>query len=199
MPSIPPGSASTGSGRTADALVQSQGSALVQSQGSALVQSQGSALAQSQGSASQAVPAQPSRAPLVAALVALAAVIGAGSFLALRPRAPQPQLVVATTVTATAAPTPAPTPTPTATEAVRNVDISLKRTKVVIVPSDAFVEVDGTRTPARGGLAEVNGVLGSAHRVRVWKGRQESVVEVKITEDGASPPKIELGASPPKQ
>jgi hypothetical protein len=69
---------------------------------------------------------------------------------------------------------------------------SLRRVKVVIIPPDANVEVEGSRTPISSGLLEIKGGLGSVWGVRVFKGRNETMANVIVTEYGPSPPKIDL-------
>ena len=67
-----------------------------------------------------------------------------------------------------------------------------RRVKVVVMPSDATVEVEGQPVTAKNGLFEITGTLGSVHRVRVFKGKHETTTDVIVTEDGPSPPKVEL-------
>ena len=40
---------------------------------------------------------------------------------------------------------------------------------------------------------EIEGALGSVHRVRVYRGKAEVAADVSVTDSGASPPKLELG------
>jgi serine/threonine-protein kinase len=72
--------------------------------------------------------------------------------------------------------------------------------KVVIVPLDARVEVEGKPTLIPAGILEIEGQLGSVHRVRVRKGQLEKTEDVIITDAGPSVPKIELvfGVAAPK-
>jgi serine/threonine-protein kinase len=69
---------------------------------------------------------------------------------------------------------------------------SPRRVKVVVMPADATVEIEGQPVSAKNGLVEITGTLGSVHRVRVSKGKHESTTDVIVTEDGPSPPKVEL-------
>jgi serine/threonine-protein kinase len=69
---------------------------------------------------------------------------------------------------------------------------SSRRANLVIFPLDASVEVDGAAVAAQDGVVELNGALGSVHRVRLSKNGQEKVAEVVLGEAGAEPPKVEL-------
>jgi hypothetical protein len=77
-------------------------------------------------------------------------------------------------------------------EAVPTADAAPRLVKVVVVPHDASVEVDGTRARTRSGLLEIKGAIGSVHRVRVFKGKVERSTDVTITDAGPYPPKVEL-------
>jgi serine/threonine-protein kinase len=69
---------------------------------------------------------------------------------------------------------------------------SVKRVKLVVAPRDVIVEIDGKEVPVTNGVAEVEGALGSIHRVRVSKGSSEMLADVIVAEFGASPPMVEL-------
>lgn len=71
-------------------------------------------------------------------------------------------------------------------------NLALRRVSVVIVPADAAVEVGGGRMAAQNGIVAIQGALGNTHRVRLFKGKDEIVEEVAITETGALPAKLEL-------
>jgi eukaryotic-like serine/threonine-protein kinase len=90
-----------------------------------------------------------------------------------------------------AAPVSAPVVT-AAAPAPTAVDTTARRVKVVIMPPDASVEVEGEPGVAKNGLLEITGTLGSVFRVRVFKGKHETTTDVIITQEGPSPPKIEL-------
>src|SRR6185369_11439959 len=93
-----------------------------------------------------------------------------------------------------------PAPVAAATQAAPPPDPKAKFVKVVILPSDATVDVDGIPTPLRDGLVEIKGVQGTVYKVHVASGGDEKTVEVVVTENGALPPKIELtkgGAAAP--
>jgi eukaryotic-like serine/threonine-protein kinase len=96
-----------------------------------------------------------------------------------------------------AAAVPAPTvPIAAAKEVVAAPDPQVKRVKVVILPADALVDVEGRRAPTQGGILEISGIPGSVHKVRIFKGTNETVTDVVVTDTGALPPKVELGLSP---
>ncbi len=84
-------------------------------------------------------------------------------------------------------------PAPTA------VDTTARRVKVVIMPPDSSVEVEGEPGVAKNGLLEITGTLGSVFRVRVFKGKHETTTDVIITQEGPSPPKIELSLLGPQK
>jgi eukaryotic-like serine/threonine-protein kinase len=69
---------------------------------------------------------------------------------------------------------------------------------VVIMPPDASIEIEGEKAIARAGLLEFSGTLGSVKRIRIFKGKNETITDVIITEAGPAPPKIELTYGAPK-
>jgi hypothetical protein len=71
-----------------------------------------------------------------------------------------------------------------------------KRIKLVILPPDAVVEVEGQRVPVTDGLIDLEGAPGSIRRIRISKGTNETTGDVVITEIGAMPPKLELEEKP---
>jgi serine/threonine-protein kinase len=78
-----------------------------------------------------------------------------------------------------------------------------RRVRVVVIPADAEVEIDGARAEVHDGLVEIEGALGSRHRVRVVKRSDEALAEVTVTEMGAQPLKVEIAqpvveAAPPR-
>jgi serine/threonine-protein kinase len=126
-----------------------------------------------------------------AAVGLIALVIG----LALRSPASAPPSELPTSAQTTPAPTakdPRVEPAPTAKEAPSD---GKRTVKLVIVPGDAEVEVEGQRTPANDGVIDLVGALGSVHRVRIRKGKAETQQDVIITEIGAMPPKLEIAAA----
>jgi serine/threonine protein kinase len=128
---------------------------------------------------------------------------GAGLYFGTRhstPAAPIEALPTPPTAVAPPPPTAILAPTSTApTVAVAGpADLTPRRAKVVIMPADAAIEIEGEKATAKGGLLEITGTLGSVHRVRIFKGKNETTSDVIITEAGPSPPKIELTFGGPK-
>jgi len=79
-----------------------------------------------------------------------------------------------------------------ATQAAAAPETKPRSVTVVILPSNARVEVDGTAAPLSEGLLEITGTIGSVHKVRVMAGGAEKNVRVVVAENGAVPPKIEV-------
>jgi len=144
------------------------------------------------GATNPAVTQRPaSKAPLFAALGVLAIAGLGGAYVMTRPQ-PPPVIAQATAQPAiTAAPTAAETAAATTTAAAPAPAGTL-RVKVVIMPADAQAEVEGEKSPVKGGLLEITGALGSVHRVHVFKGKMTTTTDVVVTNVGANPPKIEL-------
>ncbi len=143
---------------------------------------------------------------LALSLGAAVAVLGVGggvTYVAMSGR-PHPHVVEAAPVRSADAVPPPPVVTPPASAPVVTpppavVDTTARRVKVVIMPPDASVEVEGAPGVAKNGLLEILGTLGSVFRVRVFKGKHEITTDVIITADGPAPPKIELSLlGPPK-
>jgi serine/threonine-protein kinase len=72
------------------------------------------------------------------------------------------------------------------------IHIKVQRVKVVVLPEDATVEIDGAKAEARDGVVEVVGPLGSVHRIRLTKDKNQFEGDVSVTEAGAMPPKLEM-------
>jgi serine/threonine-protein kinase len=144
-------------------------------------------------SQSQSVQPQKSSGIAVVGIAAalLLVVAGTGIYFFTRPPAEPPQAQLPAP-TATAAPAVAPTATATAVAAAEPAAQASKRVYVVIIPTDASVEVEGAKVALKDGLLEINGIPGSVKRVRVSKGTGESIADVVVTEAGALPPKIEV-------
>jgi eukaryotic-like serine/threonine-protein kinase len=70
----------------------------------------------------------------------------------------------------------------------------LRHGKLAVFPKDASVEVNGVPVTVQDGFVEITGPLGSAHRVHVFKPGMKEIpeVEVRVTEEGTSPVKVEL-------
>jgi serine/threonine-protein kinase len=72
-----------------------------------------------------------------------------------------------------------------------------RQANVVIMPNDAQVEIDGAAATPVDGIVKIVGPIGSSHRVRISKDKQEKVVDVVIGSSGAEPPKVELVLTAP--
>ncbi|AKT40345.1 serine/threonine protein kinase [Chondromyces crocatus] len=150
------------------------------------------ALTQSHG---HGAPSASSKAPLVISALALAAALGVGIVILGRtqetPPAPPPAAPVQTEAAPTPPkPDPAPTPVPV-------VEAKPRRVRLTVEPKDVSVEVDSNGVPVtdaqvRNGVLEFNGVLGGEYRVRLSKGKNETVETVVMGESGPNPPRLEL-------
>ena len=67
--------------------------------------------------------------------------------------------------------------------------------RVVILPADAEVQIGGTKVATKDGVLEIEGALGSVHRVRVVAGAADVTTDIVVTENGAIPPKIDAVTS----
>jgi serine/threonine-protein kinase len=122
-----------------------------------------------------AVPAARSLSPVIAGMAGAALLLaGAAAAYVLARPAPVAQPTLAVTSALSAGP-----------EKPRTV-------RVVVIPAEATVEVDGAAIAPKDGLVEIHGALGSVHAVHVKAGDDEATTNVVVTEDGALPPKIEL-------
>lgn len=72
-----------------------------------------------------------------------------------------------------------------------------RRVKVIVLPGDAVVEVDGVAARRRDGVIELLGKVGEVRRLRVAKGAESTEESVTIQESGASPPVVDLRARAP--
>lgn len=145
-------------------------------------------------------PKSSSKLPLAIGAVALAALGGAGIFFVTRAPALPPQPAAQTQPETSPAP-PAPTPTTTAAPVETTAATAapaVRRVKLVVLPADASVEIEGSPAQMRDGTVEIEGALGSVHRVRIFKGKIENTHDVIVTEVGALPAKVELKWSPLK-
>jgi serine/threonine-protein kinase len=69
--------------------------------------------------------------------------------------------------------------------------------RLVVLPADATVAIDGARAEVHDGVVDVAGTLGSVHHVTLVKDKGAAQGDVSITEAGAMPPKLEIvGAKP---
>lgn len=139
------------------------------------------------------------RTAMIAGAATVAAAIAGGVFVMraslVKPLPPAAMVQLPAPVSATsppAAPAVVPSVMVVAEDTRSQEPTATRRVKVVILPSDATVEVEGVKTALREGLLEITGKLGSVHRVRVFKGKIEDTKDVIVTEAGPSIPKIEL-------
>jgi serine/threonine-protein kinase len=70
-----------------------------------------------------------------------------------------------------------------------------RRVKVIILPGDASVEIDGFTARRRDGVIELVGHVGEVRRLRVFRGTQQMKADVKIEQAGASPALLDLNAA----
>ena len=84
---------------------------------------------------------------------------------------------------ATVVPTILPAPDPNA---------ETRTVKLVIIPDEAEVKVDGAAVKVKKGAVEISGKPGSVHKVTVTVGKESIEEEVVVTDSGALPPKLEL-------
>ena len=150
------------------------------------------------------VRAAPLQRPFaIGGAVVVAAALGFGAYALLAVPPPPTQAPASAAPAASTA--PAATTVPAAATASEAAAASAaaaapkpRNVKLVIVPSNASVEVDGVRVKAVDSVVEITGPIESKHRVRLSKDGAESVTEVTITDSGAAPPKVELVGTKPK-
>jgi serine/threonine-protein kinase len=71
-----------------------------------------------------------------------------------------------------------------------------RRVKMIVLPGDASVEIDGAPVRRRDGVIEVVGKVGAAHRVRVIRAAQYLERDFTIPEAGGMLPPLDLDARP---
>jgi serine/threonine protein kinase len=69
--------------------------------------------------------------------------------------------------------------------------------KLVILPKDAKVEVDGAPAETIDGVVEITGTPASVHKVRVTAGGESKLQDVVISENGPVPAKVEVEPKEP--
>jgi eukaryotic-like serine/threonine-protein kinase len=89
----------------------------------------------------------------------------------------------ATSGPATATPTIAPVP---------DANAETRTVKLVIIPEEAEVKVDGLSVKVKKGAVEITGKPGTVHKVTLTIGKDTIEEEVVVTDSGALPPKLEL-------
>jgi hypothetical protein len=62
----------------------------------------------------------------------------------------------------------------------------------IVAPADAKVEVDGRLVDVKQGTIDVEGLVGSNHPLRVSAAGRDTREEIKITETGPMPARVEL-------
>ena len=75
-------------------------------------------------------------------------------------------------------------------------ETAMRRVRLRVTPDWASVEVDGIAVAVRDGFVDINGPLGTKHRVRIFLGEREAAYEVAITDDGPLPERVDLGPAP---
>lgn len=95
------------------------------------------------------------------------------------------------TVTGDAAEVPPPT---MARPGVHRLGAGERRVKLLVLPADAAVEVDGVPARRRDGVIELSGKVGQTHRVRLSRDAQHAETTVTLMDAGASPPSLDLAA-----
>jgi eukaryotic-like serine/threonine-protein kinase len=128
-------------------------------------------------------PATRSPSPLLIGMAGLALLV-AGATAAYVLARPAPAITVTTAEPSNSAAPAAP--------------IKTRTVRLVVIPADATVELEGAPVTPKDGLVEIRGALGSVHAVHVKAGDAEASTDVVVTEDGALPPKIELHPTPVK-
>lgn len=134
-----------------------------------------------------------SKVPLLVGATVILVGVGAGAFALSQGNGGATQPPPVATTPAPVSPPPPPAATTDTTPAPPK-EVAPKRVKVVIIPDDAKVEVEGEQTELKGGLLELEGKPGKVFKVKASKGTGETEVEVVITEAGALPPKVEVEA-----
>jgi hypothetical protein len=69
-----------------------------------------------------------------------------------------------------------------------------RRVKLLVLPADAAVEVDGLPVRRRDGVIELSGKVGQTHQVRLSRDAQHAETTVTVKDAGASPPSLDLAA-----
>lgn len=69
-----------------------------------------------------------------------------------------------------------------------------RRVKLLVLPADAAVEVDGVPARRRDGVIELSGKVGQTRRVRLSRNALHVETTVTVADSGASPPSLDLAA-----
>jgi len=142
--------------------------------------------------------ARKSAAPLVLAASVVVVAGGAAAYwgFSQRPGGDGPGSATAEVSAAAAVPSAAPA-APSVVASTPAASPGVERTaNLVVAPAAVKVEVDGQPVEVKGGAIELRGALGSTHRVLLRLAGQQLSRDVAITETGALPDRLELGAAP---
>ena len=143
-------------------------------------------------------PGSKSTAPLLlVAGVVLAAGGGAAYWGLLQRQVGDAQSLASASTLVTPETTPSvPTATPSAVPtAAQSAAPAAERTvELAVGPRGVVVQVDGTPVETKNGVIALRGTLGSTRKVLLRLGEQQLTRDVAITEGGALPDKLELGA-----
>jgi eukaryotic-like serine/threonine-protein kinase len=146
----------------------------------------------------------PSAWPRARAMVPAGAIVAAligGAWVAGSRSRPAPALMPVPMASASAAvapaeppPSPSPRAAPSASAELSAIDAPIRHVKLEVFPKDASVKVNGAPVTVKDGIVEITGPLESEHRVHVFKPgtKEKREVQVRVTEEGASPRKVEL-------
>jgi eukaryotic-like serine/threonine-protein kinase len=143
-------------------------------------------------------PARKSTAPLLLGVSVVLAAGGAAAYFGLSQRhAGDGAAAAAPEVSVAAVPPSAASVVPTAQPSAPAAPPAVERTvRLAVAPAGVKVEIDGAPVDAKDGVIELRGPLGSTHRVLLRLTGQQLVRDVAITENGALPDRLELGAPP---
>ena len=107
--------------------------------------------------------------------------------------APQPiETITATLPTTGLGVTPAPTQSVDVTPSGTATEGKIRTVRLVILPEDAEVSLDGKPVKTKKGVLEITGEPGDVHKVKLKVGKEEIEEDVVVSNDGALPPKLEL-------
>jgi serine/threonine-protein kinase len=126
---------------------------------------------------------------MIGAAVFALKVVGGGS------SAPATAATSAPSIAAAPASAPVVTPGASSGPSVTPEPANERMVKLVVIPEDATVTVDGNPATVKRGVVEIKGALGTVHKVKLAVSspkKAEMEEDVSVTESGAFPPKLEL-------
>ncbi|KYF73131.1 hypothetical protein [Sorangium cellulosum] len=85
-------------------------------------------------------------------------------------------------------------PPTTARPGVHRLGAGERRVKLLVLPADAAVEIDGVPARRRDGVIELSGRVGQTHRVRLSRDTRHAETIVTLMDGGVSPPSLDLAA-----